>query len=233
MRFLIHLDETIRFAAAAPLTPLRRALALGGLALGLALFAGVAGGCSTASSHSFSDVLPGSADPGTPNYATNMLHEGDMLNITFQYSTNFNALQKITLDGFVNLESVGQIRAAGRTPLELQAEIARAYKPQVKDDVVTVKLISAVDGVYVSGAVFRPGRIPLERPMTVMEAVMEAGGFDANRARLSEVTVLRIEHGKQRAYPVNLKNVLQGKEETPFYLRPFDIVHVPTRTFNF
>ena len=218
-------------AAASPHSNWAAGLCAVTLALGLLMFG--AAGCST-SSTTFSDVrLPAPAGPGTPNYATNVLHEGDMVSITFQYSTNFNALQKITLDGSLNLESVGLIRAAGRTPVELQAELAKAYKPLVKDDVVTVKLVSAVDGVYVSGAVSRPGRIPLERPMTVMEAVMEAGGFDPNRARLSEVIVLRIEHGKQLAYHVNLKNVLQGKEETPFYLRPFDIVHVPTKTFNF
>lgn len=193
----------------------------------------VANGCSSTSPRAFSDLLPAPPGPGMPNYTTNTLHEGDMVSITFQYSTNFNALQKITLDGFLNLESAGQIRAAGRTALELQAELARAYKPLVKDDVVTVKLLAAVDGVYVSGAVFKPGRIPLERPLTVMEAIMEAGGFDPNRARLSDVMVLRIEHGKQRSYAVNLKHVLQGREESPFYLRPFDIVHVPARTFNF
>jgi polysaccharide biosynthesis/export protein len=212
---------------------LSRVLSLFALMAVLSLVIGAAGGCGTTSSTDFSELRQMPAGPGTPNYATNVLHEGDMVSITFQYSTNFNALQKITLDGSLNLESVGLIRAAGRTPVELQSELARAYRPLVNDDVVTVKLVSAVDGVYVSGAVFRPGRIPLERPMTVMEAVMEAGGFDPNRARLSQVIVLRIERGKQLTYHVNLKNFLQGKDENPFYLRPFDIVHVPTRTFNF
>jgi len=208
----MNVDETLRLAKKAGWSRLGRALGLCVLTGGLGLLICGAGGCGTTSTPAFSDVLAVSVGPGTPNYATNTLHEGDMVSVTFQYSTNFNALQKITLDGLVNLESVGQIRAAGRTPLDFQAELARAYEPLVKDDVVTVKLVSAVDGVYVSGAVFRPGRIPLERPLTVMEAVMEAGGFDPNRARLSEVIVLRIEHGKQRSYHVDLKRVLQGKE---------------------
>ena len=195
----------------------------------------LAAGCSTPSPSPFSDVLtpPAPPGPGTANYATNTLHEGDMVSITFQYSTNFNTVQKITLDGLLNLESVGPIKAAGLTPIQLQNELAKVYKPLVKDDVVTVKLVAAVDGVYISGAVFRPGRIPLERPMTVLEAIMEAGGFDANRAKLSRVIILRIERGRQVSYQVNLKKVLEGKEETPFYLRPFDVVHVPTKTFNY
>lgn len=171
--------------------------------------------------------------PGTANYATNRLQEGDVVSITFQYSTNFNAVQKINLDGLINLEGVGQIKAAGKTQLELQAELAKAYKPQTKDDVVTVKLSLPVASVYIAGAVFRPGKIVMDRPLTVLEAIIEAGGFDPNRANLANVTVLRIVNGRQMSYPVNLRLVLHGKDGSPFYLRPFDIIHVPTKTFNF
>lgn len=165
--------------------------------------------------------------------ATNVLQEGDLISITFQYSTNFNTTQKVPLDGLLNLETVGPVKAAGKTPEQLQAELARLYRPQTKDDVITVKLMAGSSGVYVSGAVFHPGRIPMERPLTAMEAVMEAGGFDPNRAKLSAVTVVRIEDGRQRVFHLDLKRVLQGRGETPFYLKPFDIVHVPTKTFNF
>ncbi len=172
-------------------------------------------------------------NPGTADYATNLLQEGDVISITFQYATNFNAVQKITLDGQLNLDSAGVVKAAGKTSFELQNELSKIYKLQQQGDTVTVKLVSAVARVYVSGAVFRPGPVVMERPLTALEAVMEAGGFDATRAKLSGVTVLRIESGRQKAYHVNLERVIDGGEETPFYLRPFDIVHVPSKTFNF
>ena len=192
-------------------------------------------GCQTSSSSPpvYADILPVPPGPGAANYSTNLLEPGDTVSITFQYSTNFDATQKIALDGTLNLESVGPVKAAGKTPLQLQNELARKYQPQIKDDVVTVKLVSAVSAVYVSGAVFRPGKITMERPMTVLEGIMEAGGFDPNRAKLSDVTVLRIDNGKQHVYHVNLKQILHGDNEFPFYLRPFDVVYVPTKTFNF
>ena len=99
-------------------------------------------------------------DARAVNYATNSLQEGDVVSITFQYSTNFNAVQKITLDGVLNLESVGAVKAAGRTVVELQTELGRLYKPQVKDDVITVKLIASANSVYISGAVLKPGQGP-------------------------------------------------------------------------
>jgi polysaccharide export outer membrane protein len=194
----------------------------------LVFFALSGGGCK---SPSFSDF---SSEKGPEmTAAANVLQEGDLVGITFQFSTNFNVAQKVPLDGLLNLESVGPVKAAGKTPVELQTELARLYHPQIKDDVVTVKLLAAATAVYVSGAVFHPGRIPMERPLTALEAVMEAGGFDPNRARLSAVTIVRIDAGHQKTFHVDLKRALQGKDDSLFYLKPFDIVHVPTKTFNF
>jgi polysaccharide export outer membrane protein len=182
------------------------------------------------------DSQTGKTTPISPissTYATNSLTEGDIVSITFQYSTNFNTTQKIALDGTLNLDSVGQVKAAGKTPLQLQDELARLYKPQVKDDVLTVKVISSASSIYISGAVVRPGKIPMDRPMTVLEGIMEAGGFDPNRAKLSSVRVIRLVDGRQKIYMVDVRKVLEGTGEAPFYLKPFDIVHVPLKTFNF
>jgi polysaccharide export outer membrane protein len=87
--------------------------------------------------------------------------------------------------------------------------------------------------VYVSGAVLKPGPVEISHPLSVIEAVMASGGFDNTRAKLSNVTVLRLENGRQRAYHVNLKRVLEGKEPVPFYLQPFDIVYIPEKVFNY
>jgi protein involved in polysaccharide export with SLBB domain len=167
------------------------------------------------------------------NSETNLLREGDLVSISFQNSTNLNTAQKIPLDGLLNLEIVGVVKAAGKTPEEFQAELTQLYASLTKNDPITVKLLVAATGVYVSGAVFHPGRIPMERPMTAFEAVMEAGGFDPGRAKLSAVTVVRIANGHQKTFHVDLKRVLQGEDDSPFYLKPYDIVHVPTKTFNF
>jgi polysaccharide export outer membrane protein len=178
--------------------------------------------------------LVAGAGAGTELYSTNLLHEGDVVDITFQYSTNFNALQRIALDGTLNLNSVGPVQAAGKTVIELQQSLTNAYKTLAKGDIITVNLVmSSLASVYVTGAVLKPGEVELRRPLTVIEAVMAAGGFDTTRARMTEVSVLRLENGQQLAYHVNLKRVLQGKEKTPFYVKPYDIIYVPPKIFNY
>jgi polysaccharide export outer membrane protein len=198
-------------------------------------------GCQSSSSQKFA-ALPGERhDPGpsvsayTSNslYTTDALTEGDVVGITFQYSTNYNTVQKVALDGTLNLDTVGLVKAAGKTPLQLQDELAKLYKAQVKDDVITVKVITPASSIYISGAVVRPGKVPLDRPMTVLEGIMEAGGFDPNRAKLSSITVARLENGRQRIYHINVQKILEGADPNPFYLKPFDIINVPLKTFNF
>ena len=62
---------------------------------------------------------------------------------------------------------------------------------------------------------------------------MEAGGVDNTRAKLTGVTVLRIENGQRIARRVNLKRALDGKDPSLFYLKPYDIVYVPEKLINF
>jgi polysaccharide export outer membrane protein len=190
-------------------------------------------GCQTGGPGDVSlTFTPDASDPGLANYSTNVLQEGDVVGITFEYTTNLSTIQKIALDGTLNLQSVGPLKAAGKTCEQLRAELLKAYQAQIKDDVVTVKVVSPTACVYVSGAVFRPGKISLERPMTVLEAIMEAGGFEPDRAKLTEVSVLRLEGGRQRRFAVDVGRILDGKDVQPFYLRPFDIVQVPLKKFN-
>lgn len=172
-------------------------------------------------------------NPGAENYSTNELHEGDVVGITFQYSTNFDTVQKIALDGKLNLDMVGPVKASGRTLIQLQQSLTNLYSTLAAGDVITAKLLSSEASIYVSGAVLRPGLVAMDRPLTVLEAVMAAGGWDTSRAKLSAVSVLRVDNGQQQTYHVNLKNVLAGKEKSPFYLKPFDIIYVPAKTFNY
>lgn len=171
--------------------------------------------------------------PGNENYSTNDLHEGDVVKISFQYSTNFDAVEKVALDGTLNLNMVGRVVAAGRTLTELQQDLTKDYQPFAKGDIITVDVVSSGAIVYVSGAVLRPGTLELDHPMTALEAVMASGGFDNTRAKLSNVTVLRIVNGSQEAYHINLNRILAGRDNTPFYLQPYDIIYVPAKIFNY
>jgi polysaccharide export outer membrane protein len=153
------------------------------------------------------------------------LGPGDEIRVVFSGAPELNTQQKIQPGGNVSLPIIGEITAAGKSIASLQRQLSSLYQPHLQDSRVTVSLAATAAGVYVSGAVLRPGKLPLDRPMTVLEAVMEAGGFTP-MAKTKQVVVVRNEGGTSKNYVLNLHQALNGTESTPFYLRPYDIIFV-------
>jgi len=182
-------------------------------------------GCA---SGNFQSPPPESAVP----YTQNQILKGDMIEIDFPGATNLNTVLRVPLDGSVKLPFAGEYQTANKTPQQLQEEILADYGPNLQVKEVDVRILQSSAAVFVSGAVLSPGRIPLDRPLTALEAVAECGGFDPTTAKASGVTVVRMVDGRQVTYGINLKKAMSGKDPTPFYLKPSDIVNVPTKTFN-
>jgi len=153
------------------------------------------------------------------------LAPGDAISVTFSGAPELNTTQKIQPNGKVSLPTIGDVSAAGRTITSFQTELMSLYQPHLQDPAVVVSLTGAAAGVYVSGEVVRPGKIPLDRPMTALEAVMEAGGF-TNLANPKQVIVVRNQGGKNHRYVLNMNDALIGAESRPFYVRPFDVLYV-------
>src|ERR1035438_9010635 len=81
-------------------------------------------------------------------------------------------------DGRISLPLVGEIQAAGRTPLQLEQEITRGLKAYITDPEVTVIVQEIHSQQFnILGQVFKPGAYPLTRTTTVLDAIAIAGGF--------------------------------------------------------
>ena len=171
---------------------------------------------------------PGAASAGMPTEAET-LREGDVVRISFPGSPNLDTTQQIRRDGRINLPLIGEVEAAGLTSDELQAGLEKLYAPQLSSKEVTVAMVSSTFPVYVTGCVLRPGKVESNQPLTALEAIMEAGGFDNSRANLSDVHIIRYENGSESSFTLNLRAALKGDEKRPFYLKPSDIVYVPER----
>jgi polysaccharide export outer membrane protein len=157
-----------------------------------------------------------------------VLREGDTVRVLFPGSPTLNTVQQIRRDGKVSLPLVGEFQAAGLTPVQMQKELMKLYEPQLITKEVTVALESSAFVVYVTGAVSRSGRLVSDRPMTALEAVLDAG-VDYAKANLKLVTVRRRENGHIKVYNLNLKKALQGIGGEEFYLKPQDIIFVRER----
>jgi polysaccharide biosynthesis/export protein len=163
-----------------------------------------------------------------------ILREGDTLQITFPGAPNLNTVAAIRRDGKIALPLIGEMQVAGLAPAQLQKQLLDKYGPDLQVKEVTVQVSGAAFNVYVSGAVLRPGKITSERPLTLLEAIMEAGGFDNTKANIKAVRVIRDDNGRTDHFTVNLKPLLKGGDRTAqFKLKASDIIFVPERFYWF
>jgi polysaccharide biosynthesis/export protein len=182
-------------------------------------------GCQSPQTGTFGQLA---AQPTQPKSDIIILHEGDSVRISFPGAPNLNVIQQIRRDGRLTLPLVGEFKAAGLTPSDMEKELVKLYEPQLQTKEVNVAVESSAFPIYVTGAVLRPGRINADRPLTALEAIMEAG-IDYNRANLKSVRVIRTENSKTENHVMNLKQVLQGKSSDQFKLKPQDIIFVPEK----
>lgn len=82
--------------------------------------------------------------------------------------------------GTINLPYIGEVRAAGVRPSQLQKNIEAAYKsaeiyvhPTIQ---VTLNEVKQTQVIYVSGEVKTPRAVPVTPGMTIHDAITAAGG---------------------------------------------------------
>jgi polysaccharide export outer membrane protein len=158
-----------------------------------------------------------------------ILREGDVVKVTFPGSPNLDTTQPIRRDGKLNLPLIGEVDASGMSPAALQDKLVQAYASQISSKEVIVQVVSSSFPVYVTGEVMHPGKVSTDHPMTALDAVMEAGGFNYDTANMKEVKIDRNVNGVMQHYQIDLKSILTGSGTNSFYLQPGDIIYVPER----
>jgi polysaccharide biosynthesis/export protein len=131
-------------------------------------------------------------------------------------------------DGKISLPLVSDIQASGLTPKQLQERIAERLKEFITAPNVTVVVTRiASQSVTIVGKVSRPGVYYLGSPMTVLELLARAGGFQ-EEAKTKKITIVRTENGKTTNFSFNYNEVSEGKKlQQNIALKKGDSVIVP------
>ncbi len=114
-------------------------------------------------------------------------------------------------DGMITLPLVGDIKASGSTPRQLQETIKKQIASYVPNAEVTVSVQEVKSLKFnIVGQVNKPGSYPLIKPMTVLDGIAQAGGFK-DFAKTKKIYVLRTDaSGKQLKLPFNYNEVIKG-----------------------
>jgi polysaccharide export outer membrane protein len=171
--------------------------------------------------------------------AVSVYHIGvdDILQVSVWHNPDLDVKVPVRPDGMISVPLIGDVEAGGKTPEEVSAEIAAKLKVFVRDPQVAVILTELrsheyLSRVRVTGAVRQPISVPYRQGMTVLDAVLAAGGTTEFAAPDRTELYRKGADGATKAYAVRLDSILQqGELKTNFPVQPGDVITVPQRAF--
>jgi len=158
---------------------------------------------------------------------TYVIGASDVLVITVWKQPTLSGSLLVRPDGMISLPLLGDVKAAGTTPLQLADEITGKLKKFFQDPTVSV-VLSQVNSkkVFLLGEVQKRGPVDLTSGMTVLQAISSAGGL-TDYANTKKIYILRAEAGAQQKIPVHYKQALKGEGQFNLALQAGDTIVVP------
>ena len=170
-------------------------------------------------------------DPATVNVSQGLaiayrIHPGDTIDVRFKYHPADDTKATVDTSGRLSLPITGDLQVAGLTLPELDALIRERASRYLRDPVVNVTVTESQAKAYIGGEVADEGFVLLTRPMTVLQAIVERGGFTTG-ADLDSVVLLSHEAGQPVAREIDLSAEIQGDPSDRTLLVADEIVIVP------
>jgi len=166
---------------------------------------------------------------GKPHDNSFVIGNDDVLAVSVWKEAEISRSVPVRSDGKISLPLVGELQAAGRTPFNLEQDIAERLKNYISEPEVTV-IVQQINSqkFNIMGQVVKPGSYPLATAATVLDAIAVAGGF-RDFAKKKSIYVLRQNvDGTQTRIPFNYKEVIKGQSPSEnTKLQPRDTIVVP------
>jgi polysaccharide export outer membrane protein len=146
---------------------------------------------------------------------------------------NFQDIQSmgrlVREDGTIFFPYAGVLQVANKTVEQVRHDLEAKLKPFIQSPQVDVRVVGfRSKKVYVTGEVDKPGIVPLtDVPMTVMDAINMAGGFDKERA--DQRTAYLTRNGERRVLDIL---ALYSSSQGNLLLQDGDVLYVPNNTQN-
>jgi polysaccharide biosynthesis/export protein len=172
---------------------------------------------------------PSNSGATKPHDDSFVIGDDDLLAINVWKEPDISRQVPVRSDGKISLPLVGEVKAAGETPLKLEQDLAARLKNYIDEPEVTV-IVQQINSqkFNILGQVNHPGSFSLANAATVLDAIALAGGF-RDFAKQKSIYVLRANaDGSETRMPFNYKQVVKGQNPAQnIKLQPRDTVVVP------
>jgi polysaccharide biosynthesis/export protein len=158
-----------------------------------------------------------------------VIGNADVLAISVWKQPDLSRSIPVRSDGKISLPLIGDVQAAGQTPLKLEEELTQKFQPYLNEPEVTV-IVEQINSqkFNILGKVAKPGSYALVNPTTVLDAIALAGGCRDFAKQKSIYILRRHPDGTELRLPFNYQDVIKGKNTAQnIELQSHDTVVVP------
>jgi polysaccharide biosynthesis/export protein len=181
-----------------------------------------------------------SAPPAPP--AAGISHDNyligvdDVVSVRVWRNPDLDVTVPVRPDGNISVPLIGDVKAGGRTPGQIGESIEQALGAYIREPKVAVILTELrsheyISRVRVTGAVRNPVSLPYRQGMTVLDAVLAAGGPTEFAAK-DRASLHRRTASDSQSYSIRLSSILdRGDLSSNHPVMPGDVITVPERFF--
>lgn len=172
----------------------------------------------------------------TPSVSSYRINAGDQVEIYVWGEERLQRELTVLPDGTIAFPLVGQLRVAGMLPQEVERMVSDRLRSQYRGEVpfVTVSVKAPAGMRYsIIGRVRSPGVVAMNRYLTVLEALSQAGGPD-EFANVDNIVVVRQTGDRTQTFRVRLGDLLKGSTSDRdianaglIQIAPGDVIIVP------
>lgn len=158
-----------------------------------------------------------------------LVNKGDVLQLTFVFTPEYNQTVTVQADGYITLQGVGDVKVEGQSLPQVTEAVRGAYAKTLHDPAVTVFPQNTVQAYFIAGGeVAKPGKYNFSGDTTVAQAVQIAGGFTADAKHSQVVLFRRMNNDWVQGTTIDVKHMLKsGNLAEDLHLQPGDMLYVP------
>jgi len=156
---------------------------------------------------------------------------GDVIEIQVYGEKDLSGKYTVNNDGSISIPLAGIIIVNGLTISEVTNIITNEYKNGYLVTPIITVMIKEINSkkIYIFGEINRPGTVQYEENMTILQAILIAGGFTKS-ADKGKIYITRNVNGVEKRISLSVDN-LTKLDDVKFKMLPGDVIYIPETIF--
>jgi len=170
---------------------------------------------------------------GESNNVTNdyLIGIGDVIEIQVYGESDLSGKFTVHNDGSISIPLIGSVFVNGLTIPDITNTITNKYKNDYLVTPIITVMMKEINSkkIYIFGEITKPGTVQYEENMTVLQAILTAGGFTKN-ADKGKIYITRNVKGVEKRISLSVDNITK-LDDIKFKMIPGDVIYIPETIF--